>query len=99
MVALAAPAECEDLVDHAARALRRLYHLEHVVVWAAAGRERVPGHFGITEHGAEDVVEFVRDATRQGPDGFQALRMAQLLVQSVTLRLRLRARDGGGEDL
>jgi hypothetical protein len=41
-------------------------------------RHLVPGHFGITENGAEDIVEIMGNAAGQGADGLHLLGLLQL---------------------
>src|SRR5690349_1198027 len=45
------------------------------------GAKNLQCHFAISKHRSKDVVEFVRDASRQRADGFKPLRMRKSALQ------------------
>ena len=77
MSSLAAAAEGENLVDNAARALPRLHDLLEMLPHRGAAGARFQCDLGVSKNGAENVVEFVRDPTRESADRFQLLCLMQ----------------------
>src|SRR6185436_15058975 len=76
-----------DLLDQAARARRAGEHVVGVALERRARRRLLRQHLGVAEDAAEDVVEVVRDAAGEAPDGFHLLRLAQALLQPAALGL------------
>src|SRR5207302_3044290 len=77
----AAAAEGEDALHQRTAALAGGEDAFQLV--AQAGLRRRPGqrHLAVTEHGAENVVEVVRDAARERAERFEPLRLAQALLR------------------
>jgi hypothetical protein len=68
------------------------------VLSAAVGQRRIAlEQLGKTENAAERLVQFVRDARRQLPDGGQAVRVHELFLQMGPLLLRLLVFDDDGD--
>jgi hypothetical protein len=96
-----ASAEGKDLLHQAARTGRRLLDLFEVVGRRMRRLEFLARQRDVAEDRGQDVVEVVGDAARQGADGLQLLRFAQLRLQREAVRLGLPAgadvAEEGGE--
>ncbi len=73
----APPAEIEDMADEFAGAFARLSDLRHVAHRDALGRNGFGGHLGMAQHGADHVVEIMRDAARERADRLEALGLSK----------------------
>src|SRR6266850_1304993 len=80
-LAVLAAAIGEDLVDQAARPVRRGENVLRVALeWRARGG-LLDEHFGVAQDASEDVVEVVRDATSEAADRLHLLRLPQALLE------------------
>src|SRR5437867_7534072 len=71
----------EDLVDQAARPVRRGENVLRIALeWRACGG-LLDEHFGVAQDAAEDVVEVVRDAAGEAADRLHLLRLPEPLLE------------------
>ena len=71
------PAEIQDMADEFAGTFASLGDLRHVPHRDAVGRNGFGGHFGMAQHGADHVVEIMRDTTRERADRLEALCLSK----------------------
>jgi len=72
-------AEGDQMRDHLFGPVGALEHFHQFLSTVAIGVQIFSGQLGISDHGTEDVVKVMRDATRETSDGFQTLSAFELL--------------------
>ena len=77
------PAEGEELAREVGGLLAGFANEPGLLPRCVVVRARVGDQFRVADDGGEEVVEIVRDAAGEPPDGFHLLRMAQLLLALV----------------
>ena len=88
-------AEVEQLLRQVARALARRLDLPDVARHPGCRRKIREDEIAVAEDGRQQVVEVVRDAAGELPDGFHLLRLAQLGLEKTALgQIQQRAVDG-----
>ena len=91
-------AEGEQLPRQRRRALGGLANLRHVLMQNMIRRKLLQGHIAVAENRREDVVEIMRHAAGQLPDGLHFLRLLKLFLQFLALRHIARIEDDSGHD-
>ena len=82
----AAPAQREQLVDEGARLLAGAAHGLEITAGRVLRREPVQHQLAVAEDHREQVVEVVRDATREPAERLEPLRLLQLALDAPPLR-------------
>src|ERR1700722_16321035 len=85
----AAAAEPENAVDERLGAPGRVHHIVNIAPQRGVGRGRLLRQLAVTQDRAQYVVEIVRDTSRQGTHRLHLLRLPQLCLQQLPVRLRL----------
>ncbi len=79
------PAECQQLLREGGSPLRCASYLLDVLAARIRGVEPVHDDFSVEPDHRQEIVEIVRDSSRQPADGIHLLRLAELLFEVASL--------------
>jgi len=88
------PAEGQELPRQCRRALRSLGDLLQASVVGISWGHLLQDHLAVAADHSQQIVEIVRDATREAPDRFELLGLAKLVFEQLSLRDVMKRYDG-----